>query len=79
MGGLITMAIGGLRRRVVAAAVLNDVGPEIAQEGIDRITGYAGKAEAIRNWDEASAYMQRIMADAFPQGGRADWDLMARR
>ena len=79
MGGLITMAIGGLRRRVIAAAVLNDVGPEIAQEGIDRITGYAGKAEAIQNWDEASAYMQKIMADAFPQGGRADWDLMARR
>ena len=63
----------------MGAPSLLSVGPEIAQEGIDRITGYAGKAEAIQNWDEASAYMQKIMADAFPQGGRADWDLIARR
>jgi len=41
MGGLITMTLMALRPRAIAAAILNDVGPEIAPEGIARILSYA--------------------------------------
>ena len=31
MGGLITMALAAIRSKVVAAAILNDIGPEVAK------------------------------------------------
>src|SRR5579864_4508779 len=40
MGGLITMVVGALRPSAVAAAVINDVGPELTPEGLARITGF---------------------------------------
>ena len=43
MGGLITMTLMAIRPKAIAAAILNDVGPAIAPEGIARILGYAGK------------------------------------
>lgn len=79
MGGLITMAVAALRSRAVAAAVLNDVGPEIGKEGIDRILSYAGKPAEIRDWKDAADYVRRTNAVAFPDHRQADWDAFARR
>lgn len=79
MGGLITMAIAALRSRVVAAAILNDVGPEVGREGIERILSYAGKAAPIRDWDDAVAYVRRTNSAAFRQFGDTDWEAFARR
>ena len=42
MGGLITMTLAQLRSPAVAAAVLNDVGPELAPAGLARIASYTG-------------------------------------
>ncbi len=47
MGGLITMTLALRRSSLVAAAVLNDVGPVISMRGITRIANYAGKGEVI--------------------------------
>jgi pimeloyl-ACP methyl ester carboxylesterase len=79
MGGLITMAIAAVRSRAVAAAILNDVGPEVGREGIERILSYAGKAAPIRGWDDAVEYVRRTNAAAFPRFADADWDVFARR
>jgi pimeloyl-ACP methyl ester carboxylesterase len=79
MGGLITMALAALRSRAVAAAVLNDVGPQIGQAGIERILSYAGKPAEIRDWNDATDYVRRTNAVAFPTHGEADWDAFARR
>ena len=59
--------------------VLNDVGPQVEAEGLARIAGYAGKAEAIASWDEAAAYSRRINGSAFPHYGEAQWLAFARR
>src|SRR5918997_248848 len=40
LGGLVTMAIAAMAPQRIAAAILNDVGPELSQDGLDRITGY---------------------------------------
>jgi len=37
MGGLITMTLTALRPKAVVAAILNDIGPEAAPEGLARI------------------------------------------
>ena len=79
MGGLITMALAALRSKVIAAAILNDVGPEVAKEGLARIAAYSGKQVDTPGWTEAAAYMKSLNAVAFPHYTDADWDAFARR
>ena len=79
MGGIVTMALSQVRPGAIAAAVLNDVGPVVACEGIARIKGYAGGTSAISNWDDARAYVQLTNGIAFPDNSPADWDRFARR
>lgn len=79
MGGLITMTMMAVRPGAVAAAILNDVGPAIAPEGIARILSYAGKKPEVRNWNDAAAYVRRTNAVAFPNHGDEDWHRFAQR
>lgn len=79
MGGLITMALAAIRSRAVAAAVLNDVGPEVGRAGIERILSYAGKGGPIENWEDAADYVRRTNAVAFPDYSDSDWAAFARR
>jgi pimeloyl-ACP methyl ester carboxylesterase len=79
MGGLITMTLAQLRSRAVAAAVLNDVGPELAPAGMARIASYTGKAAEPASWAEAADYARSTNAHAFRDMGEADWLAFARR
>lgn len=79
MGGLITMAVTAMKSRVVAAAILNDIGPEVAPEGLARIAAYSGKPVDTPTWAAAAAYAREINAVAFPHYGDADWDAFAQR
>lgn len=79
MGGLITMTLAQLRSPVVAAAVLNDVGPELAPAGLARITSYTGKAVEPASWAEAAAYARTTNGHAFPAMSEDDWLAFARR
>ena len=79
MGGLITMALTAIRSKVVAAAILNDIGPEVAKEGLARIAAYSGQPVETPTWGEAAAYVKSINAVAFPHYTDADWDAFARR
>ena len=42
LGGLVTMLIAAMQPQRIAATILNDVGPELDQSGIDRIRTYVG-------------------------------------
>lgn len=79
MGGLITMAVAAMRSAAVAAAILNDVGPEISPVGLKRIAGYAGKAVELGSWDDAAARVRETMGEAFPDYVEEDWQAFARR
>jgi pimeloyl-ACP methyl ester carboxylesterase len=79
MGGLITMVVSALRPAAVAAAVLNDVGPELAPEGLARIGGYVGGGDPIEDWAGAAAYAKRLNTVAFPAYDDDDWMAFARR
>ena len=79
MGGIIMMTLAALRPKAMAAAILNDVGPAIAPEGVARILGYAGKRIEIRSWDDAADYVRRTNEIAFPDFGDEDWHRFARR
>lgn len=79
MGGLITMALAAIRSKVIAAAILNDIGPEVAKEGLARIAAYSGQPVDTPGWAEAAAYVRSINQVAFPHYTDADWDAFARR
>ena len=79
MGGLITMAITALKSRVVAAAILNDIGPAVSPEGLARIAAYSGQPVDTPTWAAAADYAKRINAIALPHYTDADWDAFARR
>lgn len=79
MGGLITMTMMAIRPKAVAAAILNDVGPEVAPEGLARIAAYTGQPVEIATWADAAAYARRTNGVALPHYEDADWDAFARR
>lgn len=79
MGGLITMVLTSIQPEAIAAAVLNDVGPELSPVGLARIAGYTGMASRFETWDEAVAYARAINEAAFPAYTAQDWDVFARR
>ncbi|MFD2365845.1 alpha/beta fold hydrolase [Pseudoduganella sp. GCM10020061] len=79
MGGLITMTLALRRRSLIAAAVLNDIGPAISLRGLERIATYVGKDHAPCSWDEAVDYTRSINACAFPSNTDADWLKWAQR
>ncbi len=79
LGGLVSMAFAVRHPRLLAGAVLNDVGPEIDPAGAARIRSYVGKAPPIESWEGAVAYAKLINGAALPHYSEADWDAMARR
>jgi pimeloyl-ACP methyl ester carboxylesterase len=79
MGGLIAMALATQAPDRIAGAIVNDVGPVIAEAGLTRIAAYVGKPVEIADWDAAAAYVHWQNEAAYPAFGPADWAAMARR
>jgi pimeloyl-ACP methyl ester carboxylesterase len=79
MGGLITMTLAEQRLDLVAAVILNDIGPVLSEKGLARIVSYVGKTDPQPSWEAAAQSVREIHACAFPGYGAADWDKWARR
>ena len=79
MGGLMTFALNALSPGLIERAVINDIGPEIAQAGLDRIKSYVGVAGPFEDWEEATAYLSSITAEIFPDWTNAQWSDFAHR
>jgi pimeloyl-ACP methyl ester carboxylesterase len=79
MGGLITMTLAARRLDLIAAAIINDIGPVMSVRGLQRIAGYAGRCNAVASWDAAATYLRDINACAFPANSDEEWGKWARR
>lgn len=64
-GGLIAMALSVTAPDRLAAVVLNDIGPEVAPIGIQRIMDYVGKTPPFTDLDEAAHALMTGQAEAF--------------
>ena len=81
MGGLITMVVSTLAPDRIAASVLNDVGPKLSVEGLNRIAAYVGRTPVLADWEAAAAAIKSIAATAYPDrvDDREFWLTFARR
>ncbi|SDM14571.1 alpha/beta fold hydrolase [Maricaulis salignorans] len=75
MGGLMTMLIAAQQPERIAAAIINDIGPEIAEAGLSRIKANVSVREPVTSWDDAAARSRESNLAAFPKRSddRAFW------
>jgi len=79
LGGICTMLLASTDADRIAGAMLNDIGPVIDQEGIDRIGSYVGRDADFPSWEAAAAALAERNRDKFPSWTDQDWATFARR
>lgn len=79
LGGLLTMLLAGKEPSRIAGAVLNDVGPEVSAEGLERIRGYVGQGRSFETWMHAARALQEAQGEVYPDFDVADWLRIAKR
>lgn len=79
LGGLMTILLAMTEPQRIAAAVINDVGPYLEPEGLQRIGGYVGQARSYPTWMHAARALRENHVAAFPGYAIQDWLAMAKR
>ena len=79
LGGILAMIIAATTPQVLAGVILNDVGPEVAPEGLKRIATYVGRSVPVRSWEDAAAQARETYGLAWPDASDEDWMAFARR
>ena len=79
LGGLMTMMLAAANPARIAAAVINDVGPEIEPAGLARIREYVGQGRSHETWVHAARALQEASRDIYPAWDLTDWLRMAKR
>jgi pimeloyl-ACP methyl ester carboxylesterase len=77
-GGLHTMFLSAARPSLIAAAVLNDIGPILEPRGMARIRSYIGKLPPPRSQADAVDLLKRMMSEQFSGLSEADWQAYAK-
>ena len=79
LGGLITMLLAHAGSERIAAAMINDIGPELDPRGLDRIRGYVGRSHSWPTWMHAARHFAEAQKDVFPRWGLEQWLVFAKR
>ena len=79
LGGIMAMALATIAPTALAAVVLNDIGPDVDNRGIERIRSYVGKPITSMTVEEAAKAQAEQFGQAFPDYTNADWLAEVRR
>ena len=79
LGGIVTMLLAQADAGVLAGAVINDIGPEIEEEGLDRIRDYVGQGRSFPTWMHAAWALKDSSDYIYPHFETADWLRYAKR
>ena len=63
MGGLLSMALGALTPSCLKGVVLNDIGPDIGSDGLQRILTYLGRDNPQPDWPAATRALKAMLPD----------------
>jgi pimeloyl-ACP methyl ester carboxylesterase len=79
LGGLVTMTTAAMAAQRIFATIMNDVGPDVDVEGVNRILTYVGNDRRFRSWDEAADVIAANYGASFERYTHDDWVKMAKR
>ena len=77
LGGVLAMAMSAMMPTALAGVVLNDIGPEIDQSGLQRILDYIGVDRPHADWTSAAKDL-RVMFPTLSLRCDAQWEAAAR-
>lgn len=73
LGGIIAMLLAAADASRLAGAVINDIGPEIEADGLERIRDYVGQGRSYPTWMHAAWAMKDSASHVYPDYGVEDW------
>lgn len=79
LGGLVTMLMAASLPDRLVGVVLNDVGPELEQAGLNRIRDYIGTAGSQPTWMHAARALGDLNAAIYPDYRIHDWLRLTKR
>ena len=79
LGGLVTMGIAAIAPQRIAAAILNDVGPELSKRGTRSHPQLCRRDLRFASWDEAARRYCREQPSCSASYTHEDWVRMAHR
>ena len=79
LGGLVTMLLAMADSSRLAGALINDIGPELEQKGLDKIRGYVGKSQNFPTWLHAARFIAEAQRDRYPAWDIEQWLAYAKR
>lgn len=79
LGGIITMLLASQDASRFVGVVLNDIGPVIEQEGLERIKDYVGHGRSFPTWMHAARALKETNGLAYPEYDMPQWLTFAKR
>ncbi len=79
LGGLITMLLALADKERIAGALLNDIGPELEQGGLEHIRSYVGRSQSWPTWLHAARFLCEAQGDRYPGWDIGQWLVHAKR
>ncbi len=79
LGGIMLMLLATQRRARLAGALLNDIGPELAPAGLERIRTHVGTGGPQPTWVHAARLLQEANRTIYPDWRLQDWLRFAKR
>jgi pimeloyl-ACP methyl ester carboxylesterase len=79
LGGLVTLTMAAMAPQRIFATIMNDVGPDVDIEGVNRILTYVGNDRRFGSWDEAADAIAANYGASFERYAHDDWVKMAKR
>ena len=76
-GGLLSMGLAATRPSLLRAVVLNDIGPDVANEGTDDVRRFIGNNAAFTDIDAAVAHLRAVLPPLSLDGDAAWRDMAA--
>jgi pimeloyl-ACP methyl ester carboxylesterase len=73
LGGILAMSLAAYSSDRIAGIVLNDIGPELAPEGVARISSYVGARAVPGSWAAATEQAKANYGQAYPDFEEANW------
>ncbi len=78
-GGIVSMVLAELANDRLTGVVLNDVGPKLEEQAIQRISDYLGTKPTWSSLEEAIKVHMQINASTFPNFDSVQWKVLIER